>query len=342
MKYFTESDRENEDFSEPVKEGKRPIGFQAFPCTIMAPIDVYNGKWLDTNPQKWELQGGIYKTGKIHPSRVHVFMSRRTPNRWRGLSVFEPIWIPLMSYFQAQIYMLRAFAELGNVIPMWLIDSPNDINDLWTDRSNLLDEMKMNGKFIGIKGDEFVFANTKIGQGLNELMEIWKEDIAAGSNLPVPIIWGRVTAAGLSGAAYLMAERYYWNEIANIQSSFSDDVIRIIRDAGFKSIDNKKRIDWNLAITKTDQQRLLDEGMQIQNEILKEELIQRRLQTTQMIDLYKQGQPINGEQMNLNENEEKPKQESKQAQQKKDFVIEEILKSRREIHEYLWGARKVA
>jgi len=350
MKYYTESDREQEDLTKPVKNKARPIAFQAFPPTLMVPIDTYKSQWLDTDPQKWTLQGGTYKTGKIDASRVHVFMTRRVSNRWRGLSVFEPIWISLMSYFQALIYLLRGFSEMGNVIPVWLIDSmEDDLDSLWDERESLLGEMKMNGKFIGKAGDTFQFPNTNLGKGINEIMEQWKEDISAGTNLPLPILFGRVTAAGLSGAAYLMAERYYWNEIANIQASLSDDVIRIIREAGFKSIDHKKRIDWNLSITKTDQQRLLDEGMEIQNLILKEDLIQRQINTSMMLEQYKQMQKTGNFTMGMNEqgeNEQPQQQENKEKQvskePKRDFVIESILNGRKEQMDYLWGARKVA
>jgi len=370
MKYFSESDKDKDDLSKPAPSNKRPVAFQAFPPTHMSPVNVHQTNWLGTNPQKWDLIGGDYNIGKIHHSRVHVFMSRRVPDRWRGLSVFEPIWIPLMSYFQAMIFMLRAFSEMGNVIPVWLIDDlGEDALDLWTQYSSLLDEMKMNGKFVGKKGDEFTFPTTNIGQGLPDLMEMWKEDISAGTNLPLPILFGRVTAAGLSGAAYLMAERYYWNEIANIQASFSDDIIRIIRDAGFKTIDRKKRIDWNLAITKTDQQRLLDEGMMLQNEILKEDLLQRRLQTSVMAEQYKNGtlgqEPEQGNEEEKEDivgqssymcskckkrhnkgsklyNEHKKYATNSSLSKERDFIIEAIINSRAELTKELWGARKVA
>lgn len=282
VKYFSKNDKENQSFADPVKGNKEPVAFQAFPPTHMSPIDVYRTSYLDTDPQLWDLQGGVYNPQRIDHTRVHVFMTRDVTERWRGLSVFEPIWIPLMAYFQSQIYLLRAFAKLGNTIPYWLIDSPSNLVDVYDEYADLIEEMKMNGIYIGRKGDEFGFAPTQIGQGIAEMIEVWKEDIAAGTSFPVPILWGRVQSAGLSGAAYLMAERYYWNEISNIQASISDDVLRIFKDAGFKL--KNTRIDWNLAITKTDQQRLLDEGMQIENELLKEQLIQTRLMTDQMIE----------------------------------------------------------
>lgn len=340
MTYFTDSDKEKQQFDKEAPKNKRPVSYQAFPPTVMSPTDTYKTFWLDTNPQKWDLNGGVLNSTKIDHTRVHVIMTRPSAYRWRGISVFEPIWIPLMSYFQAQVYMLRAFSEMGNVIPAWLVETSDDQADIMDEYADWLDEMKMNGKYVAKRGDEFKFQNTNIGTGLENLMEMWKEDISAGSNIPMPILFGRVTAAGMSGAAYLMAERYYWNEVSNIQHSLSDDVIRIIRAAGFKKVDYKKRVDWQLAITKTDQQRLLDEGMAIQNEILKEDLIQRQLQTAMMMEQFKTGMK-NPEQFNAETMEPEP-QEKQNKEQKRDFVIEKILEERSKLNKYMWGARKVA
>ena len=336
MKYYTENDKERQEFDDEAPKGKPPIALQALPPTYLAPIDTYRTSYLDTDPQKWNFQGGMYNSQKIHHSRIEVLMTRRVPDRWRGLSVFEPIWIPLMSYFQAQIYMLRAFARLGNTITAFKVDTEEELADVFTQYSELIDEMKMNGIFIGRKGDELQMVNTQIGTGLKDLMEEWKEDISAGTSIPVPIIWGRVTAAGMSGAAYLMAERYYWTEISNIQTSITDDCIRIFEDAGFDF--TNRRIEWNLAVTKTDQQRLLDEGMELQNEMMKEQLIQAQLNTQMMAEQYQAGthlQPDQPDQPNQQQN--KPDQ-PKQAQ--KDF-FQDVFAQRKEFIDKLRGVQNV-
>lgn len=347
IKYFTESDREKQDFSKPAPKGKRPVGLQAFPPTVMTPVNVHNTNWIGTDPQKWELQGGTYNSSRIHPTRVHVIMTRPSVNRWRGISVFEPIWIPLMSYFQGQVYMLRAFSEMGTVIPAYLVESNEDQIDIINKYADFLDEMKMNGKYIGRKGDEFKFQTTNIAAGLNDLMEMWKEDISAGCDIPIPILFGRVTAAGMSGAAYLMQERYYWNMVSNIQHSLSDDIKRIIQDAGFKDINNKARVDWQLAITKTDQQRLLDEGMEIQNALLMEELRQKQMDTGLAMLRYQQIQknPQLLMEPGAQENQQQGKQEQPKQlpnKQEQDFIIRKIMEDQARMREYMWGARKIA
>ena len=132
--------------------------------------------------------------------------------------------------------------------------------------------MKMNGIYIGRKGDEFGFEPTNIAAGLTELMEIWKEDIASGTSFPLPILWGRAQASGMGSQMYLVFERYYWNEISNIQASLSDDLLRIFKSSGFKNLE-KKRVDWLLAMTKTDAQRLADELMEKQVEMADKQLV---------------------------------------------------------------------
>lgn len=331
MKYYTESDREKADFSKPAPKGKKPVGLQAFPPTLMSPVDEYRTTWLDTNPQKWDLQGGLYNAGRIHHTRVHVLMTRRSATRWRGLSIFEPIWIAIMSYFQAQIYTLRAFSEMGNVIPTWLIDDPlDDLEELWTERASLLGEMKMNGMFIGKKGDEFIFPTTNIGAGLKDLVEGWKEDISAGTNIPVNLLWGRITASGIGQGGYQVQERYYSNELGNIQSQITDDVIRFLAQCGFPEVGVKKWLDWKLTITKTDEQRLMDEGMEIQNEILKEQLMQSRLETDFMMKNAQEGKPLDGKEMEPEGS--KPK--------KTDFFAEAIKLKRLQRLEEMRGERK--
>ncbi|MFW9872573.1 MAG: anti-CBASS protein Acb1 family protein [Candidatus Thorarchaeota archaeon] len=278
MKYYTNNDLEKEDLSKEVKpRNRRPVAFQAFPPTHMTPTNIHQTNYLDTDPQKWEISGGMYNPTQIHHSRIHVIMTRRVSHRWRGLSVFEPIWHSILSYFQAIIYLLKAFNKMGSMIPFMKIDSTSELTDLYDEYADLVDEMKMNGVFIGRQGDDMVFAPTDIAAGLRDLMEIWIEDIAAGTSFPVPILMGRAQAAGIGSQMYLVFERYYWNEIANIQASLSDDVLQIFRDSGFKKLE-RRRVDWQLAMTKTDSQRLADEMMELEIEMGKVELKASKVQ----------------------------------------------------------------
>ena len=333
MKYYTKNDKEFEDFSEPITKGSRPIAFQAFPPTHMSPVNVHETSYLDSDPQKWDIQGGIYNPQRIHHSRIDVIMTRRVSHRWRGLSVFEPIWHSILSYFQAIIYTLRAFNKVGSSIPYWLIDTNLDLAELFDKYGDLLDEMKMNGIYIGRKGDEIGFEPTNISAGLTELMDIWRKDIASGTSFPMPILWGEAVSGGMGSQMYLVFERYYWNEISNIQASLSDDVLRILKDAGFKDLE-KRRIDWLLAMTKTDAQRLADELMEKQVEmadkqkVLLDIEIERGKIEVEMLEFQHLNNMLNPEENEEGETSNTNKPKNKNVGELKDF--RQISKNRLE------------
>ena len=342
ISYYSENDKEKGVLNEEVKKSEGTIvAFEALPPTVISPTDSYRSEKLDKNPQKWSLQGGLYDPQQIHYSRVRVFMSREVVNRWFGLSVFEPIWDSTIPYYQALIYLLRGFSKWGNLIPKVTIDSTDSVEDVFDKNVELVEEMKMNGTFIFPAGTTIDFANTQLATGLREMLEIWIEDMAAGSGIPVPIMMGRVVSSGLSGIGYLVAERYYWNTIKKIQKSFTDDVRAILIAAGFDMKDIE--IDWNLVITKTDQQRLVDESLQLENEIMKERLIQEKVMTDRMLAEGIEPQEEEGEKGEGKDGEKgKEKTEPKkspgnggvkrEAQQKQtDFVIDRVRLKRLEI-----------
>ena len=281
VSYYDKDDKLNNKLGEPYKKSEgKPIAFEALPPTEVAPTNLYTSDRLDHNPQKWTIRGGLFNPQQIHYSRVRTFMSRPVVNRWYGLSIFEPIWDAIIPYYQALIFLLRGFAKWGNLIPIVTVDSQDTVDDIYDKHVDLVEEMKMNGTFIFPIGSDVKFDNTNLGTGLRELMDIWIEDIASATGIPVPILMGRVVASGLGNNGYAIMERYYWNTVKKIQKTFTDDVRAILIQAGFDLKDVE--LDWNLTITKTDQQRLMDEGLQIENEMLKERLIQESIMTDRM------------------------------------------------------------
>lgn len=281
--YYSADDKAQGVMSKKLGKGeKTPIAFEALAPTEVSPLNVFESNKLDKNPQKWDLRGGTINPQEINHERVRVFMSRPVVNRWYGLSIFELVWDHIIPYYQAQIFLLRGFAKWGNMVVDYEVDSEDTIDALFDEHQEVIEDMKMNGTLLHKLGTSVGFMNTNLGTGLQDILEIWIEGISSGTGIPVPVLMGRVTSAGLSGAAYLMAERYYWNMVKNIQQAFTDDVTKIIEKAGFDM--KGKEINWRLSITKTDQQRLIDEGMQIENEILKEQYVQTQIQTLMMLD----------------------------------------------------------
>ena len=325
IKYYSEDDKAKGVMGTPVKASEGSIvAFEAHPPTLLTPIDAHKSNKLDKNPQKWSLMGGYYDPQRIDSSRVRVLMSRPVHSRWYGLSIWEPIWDSAIPYYQALIFLLRGFSKWGNTIVKYIIDSEEDIDTLFDKHADLIEEMKMNGTFLGVRGTEIDFQPTQLATGLRDMIEIWLEDIASGTGIPVPILMGRVVASGLGNNGYAIMERYYWNMIKKIQRSFTDDVLAILKEAGFDMTGLK--IDWNLSITKTDQQRLQDELMEIEIKMAEKEL--------KMMDLQIEEKKLSNEMMefqHLNnilgepENAEELQTNNKQYQ---DFI--EIFKKKRE------------
>lgn len=275
-------------------KGKKPIGFEAMPPTVMTPVNVHESTKLDKNPQNWDLQGGLFDPTSVHHTRVRVFMTRPTISRWYGLSIFEPIWDSIIPYYQALIYLLKGFSKWGNMIPKVIIPEEDTVNAVFDKHVDVIEDMKANGTFIFPRGTDFDLVSTQLATGLRDMMEIWIEDMSAGTGVPVPQMMGRVVSSGLSGAGYLVAERNYWNNEKKIQLSITDDVTEILKFAGFKM--EEEELVWHLAVTKTDQQRLMDEGMALENEIMKERLMQEKLMTDNMLaqGVNPEGQDGNG------------------------------------------------
>lgn len=316
VKYYTTNDKENGKLDTQAPKNTRPISFQAFPPNIINPQNTNKSVWLGSDPNEWDWQGGMIGPTKIHHSRVQTIMTRPSAMRWWGQSIFEAIWIPLLLYFQVFVYMLRHFTKWGGVIPAYMIDGEDDLDDIWTLYGDLLEEMKMNGIFLGRKGDELTFTPSNTAQGLTELMEILKEEISARTRIPVIVIFGRTSNAGLGSAGYLLAQMEYWGEVANIQRSISDDVMRILKLAGFNL--KGRRIEWMLSMNKTDQQRLIDEGMEIENEIMKEQYMQTQIQTMMLLEQAKNPQV---DENPMDNSADKPKNEGEVSKAKVELEV---------------------
>ena len=250
---------------------------------------------------------------------------------FKVLSIFEPLWYPIICYFMVQIFTLRAFSRLGNSIVFVKINEELSIDALYDKFGELLEEMKMNGMIVTDAGSEIGVLNTEIATGLRDLLEIWIEDIAAGTGIPVVIMLGRAESSGIGSEMYLVFERYYWNMIAKIQQSFTDDVLSILKSAGFKL--QGYRLDWALAIVKTDAQRLADEGMQLQNESLEKQnlLLDMQMESEKLELAIREEQFVNGTtEEEGGGNGEKPKQDFVDDQYQIRAKIVSDLRKRRE------------
>jgi hypothetical protein len=107
-----------------------------------------------------------------------------------------------------------------------------------------------------------------------------KEDISAGTFIPLNFLFGRAESGGIGGEGALTAERSYLQVISNIQKSFSDDILFRFGKWGFDvaGLD----IRWNLSLQKTREQELKEQAMEEQLKQLKINTSMLRLQKRQL------------------------------------------------------------
>jgi len=263
---------------DPPKLGKPPRKFRAFSPRYMQPINVDKSNELNYEEDVWKFSGGElnYKYG-IHQDRVDVLTLYPEEGSWRGLAIVEPVWIPLMGYFNSFIYLTKGLRHWGDAIPaMFTGDGLPEAGEI-TSVLDLMDEYQMNYKWALGKDDRLEFIQTKIGSGLKEAFEMYKEELSSAWRIPLNQLFGRSVGGGLMGAGALVSKEDYLQEISNKQMAMTDNIKKIYIDAGFK-IESYDLL-WNLAIKKTDEQRLKEEGMETQNKILTEQWRQAKAQT---------------------------------------------------------------
>lgn len=284
--YFGKNDKEDKKLGKKIgKSEKKIVAFEALPPTILSPINSYESRKLDKDPQMWDLMGGYINPQKINHERVRVIMTREKTDRWYGLSVWEPIWDSAIPYYQALIFLLRGFSKWGNHLVKFIIPEELDIDALYTKHADIIDEMNFNGVYIGPTGSDIGFESTQLATGLREMMDIWIEDISAGVGMPVPLLMGRVVAQGLGEGGYAVMERYYFNTIKKIQRSITDDVIAILKLSGFEL--KGQKIDWNLTASKTDEQRYADDKAKKELDLMEIEIDSQKI-NKDLLELQKQ------------------------------------------------------
>ena len=279
VKFWTAHDVDSGRISTPAPHTP-PRKFQVISPLYIAPTNLYETEGLDYDEDVWQFMGGNLRISQIHKSRIEVIRGTPQQDTWRGLSVLEPVYLPLICYYNALIYITRGLSKWGNMTPVLKSGSTVPTPDEYNNFLSLMKEFVMNGFFFLGKDDSIEYPNTNIGQGLYQTIELLKEEIAAGSRIPLNQLFGRSESGGVGGEGALTAERKYLNLLANEQLKISDDFLRIFNQAGFdfEGLD----LDWNLALEKTRQQQLLEEQMEINNDILKQQLKLMKSQNVMM------------------------------------------------------------
>lgn len=279
IKYWGKDDIKN--MEEPPKLNKPPRKFRAFSPRYMQPTNVDKSNELNYQEDVWKFGGGeINYAYAIHQDRIEVLSLYPEEGHWRGLAIVEPVWIPLMGYFQGFIYLTKGLRHWGDAVPAMFTGEGLPKDAEITSMLDLMDEYQMNYKWALGKEDRLEFIQTQIGKGLDTAFEIYKEELSSAWRIPLNQLFGRSEGGGLQGAGALVSKEDYLQEVSNKQMAMSDNLMKIYTEAGFKV--DQYEILWNIAVKKTDEQRYREEGMETQNKLLTEQWRQAKLQTAML------------------------------------------------------------
>jgi len=261
--------KKNEDMSKPAPN--LPVRhYQVIDPLYLAPLNTYETRYLDYDPDIWNFVGGNLRVKQIHKSRIRVLRGPHITGDYRGLSVIEPIKLSVLCYFNYLINLMKGVAKWGNTVVTMHTSSGMPTPTEATEWLQLVDQYRANAAFILGRDDKVDFANTNIGTGLYEIAELLKEDMASGLSIPLTVLLERTESGGIGGEGAKTAESRYLSTLSNIQENDTDD---LIDEFNFNKFDmSGLDLHWNLALRRTTEQEHLEKSMDLQNQILEENL----------------------------------------------------------------------
>lgn len=269
----------DDDFTRPPPKNTPPSSFDAFPPTVLFPLNVTETGLLDYDQEVWNFGGGVFSQTEIHKDRVFPLTTRKVPFDWLGLSVFEPIWLSTMAYFQVIQGGVKNVSKWGELIPVFRMAQDSPTREMYTEYLDIVESFRQNYTFILGQNDGLELKSTELGKGLTEFTEFIKEDIVAGTGVTLNWLFGRAVTGGIGGSGALTAERAVVATIANIQHDISQPLWEIF-GKWFK-VENI-RPQFQLDLQKTKASRLIEEQMELQNDILEEQLKMLKIQARAM------------------------------------------------------------
>jgi hypothetical protein len=265
-----------ENMQEPPPKNIPPVAVQALSAQHMSPTNTFESRGrANFVEDMWEFNGGKLNAQFIHKDRVEVIITEPSSYDWRGLGKLEPCWLSLKSYFNCIIFLTKGFGKWGNTVPILKMGDSESNRNAFNNWLGLMQDFVMNGFYLIGKEDELDFVTTNLGAGMTEYIEVLKEDIAAGTSIPVAVLFSRTVTNALGNIGMLPHERIYMNELANYQLSITDNLHRFI--GKYWNLEGKQII-WNLAIQKSKEQRLNEDNMEYQNELLELQVKMAKIQ----------------------------------------------------------------
>lgn len=256
---------------------RRPESFQTFSAYHMTPLNIWGKNEMDYDRNHWKYRGGVHTSQEIHESRVFVFSLRRYPYQLRDLALPETCYVSFLCLLNASYYLLKSLSQLGSVIIGIQSDKEYPTTQEITNYFTMLNKFKANDFFVLGRGATLQIENaaSKIGQGIPQLLEYFKEDISASCVFPKNQLFGRAEGGGISGAGALVSKEDYLN--SNISVKFGmvkRDILWILQNmCNFKGLNNLIP-KMNIDLHKTEQQRL-------EEALMREQYKQQKVITSQ-------------------------------------------------------------
>lgn len=280
----------DDDFSKPPPRNKPPESFDAFPPTVLYVTNLTETGKLDYDKDVWEFAGGIFSQSQIHKDRVYPLSTRKVTFDWLGLSVFEPIWLSAMAYFQIIQGGVKNISKWGEIIPIFRMAQEQPNRTTYLKYLELVETFRQNYMFILGAGDSMEVLDSKVGQGLQEFGEFIKEDIVSGTGTTLNWLFGRSVTGGVGGQGALTSERAVIATIANIQHDISFPLWEIFsRWFEVKYL----RPQFKLDLQKTNSARLAEEQLEIQTDIMREQYKMIKMQRIALKDQIDAGFHMN-------------------------------------------------
>jgi len=146
---------------------------------------------------------------------------------------------------------------------------------MYEEYRGMVESFKTDLTFILGKDEEIQFLDTRLGSGLYEVAEVLKEDMAAGTGLPLNQVYGRAEGGGMDGAGALISKQGELETTSNYQADLADNFWALFNQYwNVEDLFVKFRLDSQ----KSDRARYEEEALQWDNLLRKAQYEQIQLQ----------------------------------------------------------------
>jgi hypothetical protein len=226
---------------------------------------------LDYNEEIWEFTGGVINNvTEIHKDRVFVLRTNEISGSWRGLTTFDPAKESMLGYYNALIYLRRGIQDWGDTVPIIKYGNKWPTIEEAKKIISVLNYMEMNGKMQIPLEASIEFKPTNIGKGIKDAVEQYKEDLSGLWRIPKNQLFGRSEGGGLTSGPAKISKDDFYERIGSDQLELNHPIMKQFIWKYYPDTDNYWP-RWHLNVYKTDEQRLIEESIYLDN-------IKRRLE----------------------------------------------------------------